>query len=227
MEKLRNIVQKGILIDLLKAEQALSVYQAIAENATEINMLSNHIKSSLAYVQYLSINELLLSISRIYDKYNKRNPTRCIASALDFIDNNKSSIPPVREKYQVSTHLSKYGFPKELSNLIESENKSLFPAKFFLFCNLRIAELRNEIKLIKTNRDRKLTHNELSLVDPVSLDNIQTLIEFGWQVVIIIGWAFLNTCYGTVENYHIRGDGQKIGLRMKKLIRSVLENNGA
>ena len=224
MEKLKQLIEKGVLSDLIKAEEAISVFKNIATNAAKINDCEDSIKFTFGYVQQLCFNEFILSISRMYDKKTPRNSPRCIETVIKFLQDNKDVFQPVREKYQLTLHMRLFQMPEYIISLLDSNDSSQFPATLALYFENRLKNLREDFKTIKNNRDKKLAHNEPTEVIGIKVDETEPFLSFGWKLVVIIGWAFLNTAYGFEDDFHLKRDSHRQGIYIKKVIHRLINN---
>lgn len=222
MQQLKDIIEKGIITDLIKAEKASSVFRVIGKYSDPINNSSIEIKSTLAYLQELSFNEFILSVSRIYDRKTNRNSTRCIETAIKYLQDNKATLPYVQEKYQVRLNLEKHKAPKYFIESLNSSDSSVFPEKMALYYENELLNIRLTINDLKTSRDKKLAHNEPTPIIRINITKTQNVLDFGWEFVSIIGWAYLKTIYGTYENMFLQRDSYNISHQVEKHILKLL-----
>lgn len=223
--KLKNIIESGILNDLMKAEEAISVFKTISKNASEINKSEIYVKSSFAYIQLLSFNDLILSLNRLYDKSSIRNQTRCIESAIINLKKDHILFPPVVEKYNTIENLRHYNVPEHIVELVDDPDPKLFPYNLAEYFEDRLIKLRDQLTTIKRKRDKTLAHNEATSVIAIKLNDTESFLNFGWEVLIIIGWAYFSTVYGTKDNIHLKRDAHLKGFHISKLIQNCLQKN--
>jgi hypothetical protein len=222
LEKLKQLIEEGILTDLIKAEEAISVFKTISINAAQINSSEDTIKFTFGYIQQLSFNEFILSISRMYDKKTPRNSNRCIEAVIKYLFDYKDVLPPVREKYQLALHMRHFHMPEYLVDLIDNGDPSQFPAKLSLYYENRLMNLREGIKTIKVKRDKNLAHNEPTEVIRIKIDESEHFLNFGWKFVVIIGWAYLNSAYGFTDDFHLKRDSHSQGIYINRVIQKLL-----
>jgi hypothetical protein len=220
MTELHAIVEKGILIDLMKAERALSVFNSIAKLSREINKQSKEFTTTYAYLQGLAYNEFILSTSRAFDQKSKRNKTRCIESAIEILKKQKDTLPEVQQKYQLEIHLREYSVPEYFIEQINIQDTSLFPEKIAIYFENELVQIREVLKTLRQKRDKDLAHNEDNKKAILKVAEMDPCLNFGWQFVTIIGWSYLNTVYE-----HLRRDARSYGYEVQKAIRGYLEKN--
>lgn len=226
MEKLKRLIEDGVLTDLIKAEEAISVFKRISDSALKINESEDSIKFTFGYFQQLCFNDFILSISRMYDRKTSRNSNRCIDTVIKYLRDHKDSLPPIREKYQLILHMRHFEMPEYLISLVENNDPSQFPFRLATYYENRLLNLREEIKTIKLKRDKNLAHNEPTEVIRIKIDDTEQFLNFGWRLVVIVGWAYLNTAYGFKDDMHLKRDGQRQGSYINKVIQRLI-NNGA
>jgi hypothetical protein len=84
---------------------------------------------------------------------------------------------------------------------------------------------REDLASFKAKRDKTLAHNEATSVISLKLDDAEPCLNFGWEVLLILGWAFFSTVYGTKENIHLRLDAQLKGSHVNRLIENYLKKD--
>ena len=83
----------------------------------------------------------------------------------------------------------------------------------------KYANLKTEIETIKKWRDKTLAHNdESNSVTKIVFRDSERLIDFAWEIVTILGWAYLNTAYGFEGKNDLREDFQRKSNDLKTLI---------
>lgn len=225
MTKLQEIVTKGILIDLMKAERAISVFNSIAKHSVEINKQTKDFTTTYAYYQALAYNEYILSTSRVFDHKSKRNKTRCIEAALEIMRNNKDTIPEIQQKHQLEIHLREYLVPEYYIGLVDSDDTSIFTEKIAIYFENELASIRGLLKTLRLKRDKDLAHNENNQKVLLKVAEMEPCLTFGWQFVIILGWAYFNTVYGNLSDMHLRRDARLYGYQVEKIIKEYLKSN--
>ncbi len=96
----KNIGLSRLIFDL---KQSMDLRMLIGLNATKINKKAG--KSFFGYVQKLALENIALSICKIFEK-TKRNKINSITSIIDFINSN-----PATPKYseQIESFIDQYG----------------------------------------------------------------------------------------------------------------------
>jgi hypothetical protein len=227
MQELKEIIDKGILTDLMKAEQAISVFNTIAKNAKQINDSERFIMVTFGYYQQIAFNEFIMSVSRLYDKKHKRNSTRCIEAVIKYLRDNKAIFPTVVEKYQVKQHLKAFNVPDYFITFVDNEDSSIFPDKIGLYYENELLNFREDLKEIKKKRDKNLAHNEPTSIIKIDIKETEPFLEFGWRFITVLGWAFFSTIYGSSQVMHLKRDAHRHGYSVQKAIDKLVKSNGA
>lgn len=219
MDKIWDILQRGIVTDLFKAEKALCVLRTIGKRSYEINKLHKSVISSFAYYQNVCVHEYISSIARVYDKPNRHNETRCLERLIELLKDQAYIIPEIVENYQSIIHLKYYDFPPILIERIKEGNKAQFTRTLRIVLLSDLSQLGNQRKVIKDWRDKILSHNDAdSKIDQINFDETDQLLEFGWKVAVLIGWTYFTTVYGIKGNEILRRDARKIGYQLNHFI---------
>ena len=219
MKNLDSFIKTGIVPDLLKAEDAYNVIKVIGENSAKINDSEFDIKYSMAYFQKISINEFVMSLSREFDNKSSKNKTRCLSLLIDELIRSPSSFPDVMEDYQTIKQLELFGYNDTIIASLTSKNYNQFTKRLGMSFLTKYANLKTEIETIKKWRDKTLAHNdESNSVTKIVFRDSERLIDFAWEIVTILGWAYLNTAYGFEGKNDLREDFQRKSNDLKTLI---------
>ncbi len=223
MNKLKDIIEKGILIDLMKAERALSVFNVIAKHSPQINIQTKEFITTYAYFQALAFNEFILATSRIFDKYSKRNNTRCIDAVIHFLRNNSNNLPAIDNKYQLKLNLIEFSVPDYFFEPLDSNDDLLYADRMAMYYEIELINFRNDLKSIREWRDKHLAHNERFKKTSIRVNETEPFLTFGWQFVIIMGWSYFGTIYGDQNNIPLRRDARSYSYEIEKSIRKYFD----
>jgi hypothetical protein len=222
IKDLDKFILKGIVTDLFKAERALSVVRAIGKHSKSINEHETSIKATLSYFQNVSLNEFVLSLARIYDKPS-RNKTRCLEVLIGELRVDPTSFPKIIETHKTIEHLQYFKMPPNLVTLLKNEENSKFTHSLGDVFYNDFLNLINQRKIIKDWRDKILAHNDQNnKVENIKLNNTETLLEFAWKVITIVGWAYLSTAYGIMGDNSLKRDAQIQAFHLNRTIEKLL-----
>lgn len=223
MKDLKKFIQGGILTDLIKAERAFSVVQTIGKHSKSLNELETSIKASLSYFQNVSLNEFVLSVARVYDRPSNRNKTRCLEALIIDLKDNPSSFPKIVETHQTQEHLQHFRMPKNLIDLLKNREDTQFTKSLGLVLHSDLLNLTEQRSIIKDWRDKLLSHNDSNnKVENIKFKKTEELLNFAWNTVTIIGWAYLSTVYGVMGDNGLRRDAKMQGFHLNRAIEKIL-----
>jgi hypothetical protein len=224
--KLSDFIEKGLATDLYKAERALSVVQTIGKHREKINRLNERLKSTFIYLQEVCLHEFVLATARVYDKPSSRNKTRCLQFLINDLIANPGTFPPIMENRIVADQIINYNFPNNLIENLQTGNDLKFTEELGLTLESDLINLDEQRTIIKSWRDKILSHNDtLDQVKKIEFRKTNLLLDFGWSVITIIGWGYLNTVYG-IEGKNVLRDQAKIqGIKIIEII-DLLNNSG-
>jgi hypothetical protein len=109
--EIEDIITKGLVPDIFKAESAIYAHKCIGQYANEINSSQMHIKSFFANIQNMTLTESVLALSRVFDKPNNRFPNRCILGLINKLSTSAEDAPKIIETYQTIEQLKIHGMP--------------------------------------------------------------------------------------------------------------------
>ena len=219
LNDIKDIIENGLVKDLFQAERANYLIQAINERVQDVNDTSRwNFGIFFGTIQSYTINELILSISRIYDQRKKSFETRCLDALLQKLDMIKENPPKIQQYNQLYEYLESN---KIYDLLMCIDNDKDFIADLFNYIRANHNNNQKIICSLKSWRDKKIAHNDKFIVKEVSsltLKDCHLLLEFPKKVITIIGWAYLNTGYGVKNDYFLSSDSKRSSIALKRLI---------
>lgn len=217
--------EKGLLTDLVRAEQALSVYNCIGEIANKFpEKKDDSQKIAAAYIQTVCLNEKVLALSRIFDKFTneKVNDTLCLQYVLNKLKNKSVELPAYSQEPSFINYCIENRFPAYWIELAEKgERKELLfqVALYFehIFLNQDVRES------IKIWRDNYLSHNDKKKVKATIKRHEQDeLIHHLWHFITLIGLILFNTFYGHGGRFMLQEDAEKTGWSVQQTFLKAL-----
>jgi hypothetical protein len=206
LDKITDIINNGLIIDVFKAEQAIFVNKLIGKYADEINSSSDSTKAFFVYIQNLTFSEAILSLSRIYDKPDNKFPNRCILGLINLLNDKSLIPPPVLQDNQTIEHIKTFGLSDILIKDIEEKDYQKFARHFSWHLKSKYFhdDFLQKISDLKNIRDKELAHNEQKVnVFKISWKTCEDLLIFSKMIIGIIGWAYLSTVYLLDKKYEL------------------------
>ncbi len=223
--ELSNIILKGLVNDIFRAERAYFIYKTIGEN---VELINSNIKLKsfnqfFGSVQNSCQFDCLMSVSKIYDKPNKKYPTLCFEELLKYIEENKNQLPII-EKYQLKDQMIRVGMPTEWTDYVDSNDDQKVTQLIIVFFKNELIQNLDNIELLRKVRDKKLAHNEnIEKLKGPTWNVLLQLIDLAKNFVSIIGWAHVGTAYKIHDNYNLTDDAARPSYALRKLIKDLME----
>jgi hypothetical protein len=219
---LSDIIEKGLVPDLFKAERAYYIYKEIGKYADTINTSQSSIKQILIVLQSMSFSEAILSLARIYDEPHNKYPTRCIKQLIKILyEPEKNGLTTIKEKFLALSEIQHYGIPKYIEEYLHNDEAILFAKNLAQHIESELIqpefiEILNEIKDI---RDKYLAHNESIVnIKTVTWKNFDYLIEFVQMIIGIVGWAFFTNSYSMKGDYKLSKESKLVSYNIKNTL---------
>ncbi|NHJ87927.1 MAG: hypothetical protein FK734_20860 [Asgard group archaeon] len=222
-KELKDILDKGLVTDLYKAERAIFVNKKIEENAIYINASESYSRQLFIYIQTLSFNEAVLALSRIYDTPDNRYPTRCLLQVIEILKDKNKEAPIVNQTFQTINLLKHHSFPEILIKDIESQNYGNFARRFGLVIesDYHDVKLQESIRDLRKIRDKVIAHNEAiskNILRQIPWSTFELLVDFAQKVIGLLGWAYFNTAFVHFDHYHLSSDAKQISSMLGKVL---------
>jgi hypothetical protein len=224
-KKLSDIILQGLVIDLYKAERAIFINKEIGKHAHLINQSKPFIRRLFIIMQNLTFNEAILSLSRIYDKPDKKYPNRCVLKIFKFLEDVGDNAPIVNNKDKTLEQLKIFRFNAETQkHLLENDYIQFAQCLYLDFETEYIQEkFQGKLKKLKQIRDKMLAHNEdEKAIQKFQWEEFDELISLIKKIIGIVGWAYLNTDYMFQGTYRLSETAE----REKFLVTNTLEELG-
>lgn len=184
MKEIEELVLKGLLVDLKRAESSyLLCRKIIGLRDIDIDGIKSDISTIL---QDLAYTEMILSLARLYDKTSKKYPTRCLKKLYEIVKEYNYQLNIHKSRNEVDDHLKFLGFNASEVEILNNSSKTEYSRRaFYHFESLEMNEpLCIDIRKLKDIRDKVLAHNENVELDLlVRYNTIDNLIEHAKNVI--------------------------------------------
>jgi hypothetical protein len=89
IEKLKDVIESGLVSDIFRMERAYYLYKEIGNNADRLNAWEyGNYGDFFGAVQKALATEAALAVARVFDPPNPKFPTRCLIKALDILESD-------------------------------------------------------------------------------------------------------------------------------------------
>lgn len=222
--QLEEVIRQGITPDIFRMERAYALFHVIANHANMINQSQGESFGELfRTLQEMLLNEAVSAAARLYDRPDKKFPTRCIRGVLDFLTTQAKDFPAIRDPYNLKRNLISLEASSELQILADAE-----PARFAvalaehygsILDGDHVKKILSQVKLI---RDKTLAHNEHTSFEPdLTWKELRELVSHAQNLVGILGWAYFNTAYVMDGKYLMANDAERPAIALTSLFRKL------
>ncbi len=211
MDELDDIFKNDIVKDFFHAQRHLDVWLFVGEEYEFLKNQDKVTKNLDGDIQSSALDQLILSLSKLFEKYHKPNKTRCL---LRFLDLWKDNI--VNFEIHVE-YLKEYLIENKLpiSAQDNSNSHGLLLVIISHFQNIVNNDPDNHIYILKRFRDKYVVHNEV--YDSVSLshDSITYIMDIAYKVILL--WQLVR---GDAY-YNIKDDAYRAAYFVKESIEKL------
>lgn len=180
---LQQFFHDGLGHDIFMAQRHFFVYRTIGEHANLINAASNSVeKSTLNYIQGLAMEQVIMSLSKAYDKKSRNGKfkVRSLETILDQDFSGYGKFPYSLEYFNSFTKLQELIGIKYPGEEIKTSEEFIG----FLKSVLEIPVVKTKIDNLKLVRNKYIAHNE-------QLDSVPQIPEFWNEMVFLMDVAKL------------------------------------
>jgi hypothetical protein len=222
-EELKDILQKGLVADILTMETAYLLHKEIGVNADTLNSWENgNFGELFGTIQNALVSEAILAAARIFDKPNARYPTRCIRRALELMEQGVHDLPEIVESHNTKLNLLESGADAEVIESVD-QGKSVFIPLYVASVRrmLDSDEVVEKVEKLKHVRDKRIAHNEAASVVGPTWEAVLDLVGQVQSFVGVVGWAFFSIVYVTDNSYFLSEDAQRPARALKRLAKTL------
>ena len=156
-----NLYLNGLFRDSYEAEMNFAIYKKIKNVWGKLASLEKNEQRLFVYLKQAATLKTVLSLAKLYDKKNKKYPTRCIESLFEELEKSDFEI---QNNYVDQLNWDKFSKSntlviKTIFNGDEPNAKEFIP----YFKHYIEESMKKEIepfKTLKTWRDKRIAHNE-------------------------------------------------------------------
>jgi AbiU2 len=219
-DHLKDLTEAGLASDIFKVDRAYALLRTTGQHAETINKQQNgNFGELFGALQSALTTEVLLAVARIYDRPSQQYPTRCLKGILNYLRNNKTELPTIREPHQLKLTLGGMNVPSEVSDLVDND-PSEFSVAFATFFEgvLDDPEMQDTLEKLKAMRDKSLAHNEVAyLLTGPTWESLEAMIHLAKGLVGVLGWAYLSTAYTINGEYVLTSDAERPSRALARL----------
>lgn len=149
--ELREMIERGPLNDIFRADESRAIVEIVGANATAIN--ASTFAPTFVALQSYAIEQFVMAITRMFDQPSKKYQLRSLPAIIAYVAKHGAALP-IRLPTTVATALERLG-----SNVNAT---TISTQQLMTELNLRLPTSSNNAALeaLKTLRDKRLAHAE-------------------------------------------------------------------
>ncbi|WP_193200384.1 hypothetical protein [Nostoc sp. MG11] len=220
-EKLEDIIDNGLKMDIFAVEQSISLYKFISNQKEALN--KERLGHLFGTIQLLLAKDSVLSLNKIYES-NLKYDLKSIPAAIKLIEEN---LDKFEIKYRQELEEKLITLNLERKALWNLERKDLMCLTDSELTKIVCKELnermpsKEEMKDIKCVRDKQLAHNESiddTKVPSIYWEFLEKLLENAQTIVIVLGKHYTGKYYEINGKYVLSSDASEISRSLSRLL---------
>lgn len=232
-EKLKDIIQQGVAVDLFHADEALSLDMFVGQHADAINKAK--FGAFFGSLQFILTRNFVLHVARMYEEPKeptKRNPSpypiRSIWAAIKILKEHGDDLVVERRPGLIAVLARREAQVDEMENLSDRELTSYLVSFFEQRCSKTHPDgVANSqvLKALKDLRDKVVAHPEAIRLEDIPkpiYQEIEGLIELARAFVAAVGFGYLSIAYEADDgHYFMAGDAKRSTTSLKRLLQAA------
>jgi len=222
--KLKDIISRGLVIDIFQTEQAIALDWEIGSHAEEINKAT--FGDLFGSLQWILGRHAILAVSRLFELPNARYLIRSIPTAIKLLKLHADDLP-IKKKPFVIGKLVQFGHrDNQLNRLSDTEITKLIVKEFSeslpSTAQASLNDLSRALNALKAARDKSIAHNEaiqVSEIPKATYAEIDRLIDYAKKFVGVVGFGYLGVHYESNNGeYVLRSNAERASMALKRLL---------
>jgi len=225
-ERLKDIIQQGVAVDLFHADEALSLDMFVGQRADAINKAK--FGAFFGSLQIILARNLILHVARIFEKPSNRYPTRSIPSAIEILKKHGDDLV-IEQRPGLIAALARCGAPRDELKRLSDQELTNYLVSFFEQCYSKThpdgVANSQVLKTLKNLRDKVVAHPEAIRLEDIPkpiYQEIEGLIELARAFVAAVGFGYLSIAYEADDgHYFMAGDAKRSTTSLKRLLQAA------
>jgi len=224
IEKLKDLITNGIVLDIFEAEQTLALDELIGINAKVIN--EQRFGSLFGSLQIILAKCFVLAIAKLYERPKRKYDIKSIPVALKLLQDNADKLP-IKRKPLVLDKLVEFGYDMEQVQVMPDKEITLRIVKYFSdnlqpkTINSNINEIHDALNALRKVRNKAIAHREAIEVSELKLPyyaKIDQLVDMAKKFVVVIGNGYLGMNYELNGKYLHTSDAKRARRSLGRLL---------
>jgi hypothetical protein len=223
---------EGIVADFFEAEQTYALLKQIGQNAEAINQAN--FGALFGPLQSVLSNAFLLSVAKLFEKPNRKYPTRSISSVLQLLERSSHELL-IEQRIVVMRRLAAAGMNIESLEEMPDSEITLRIVQFYTASlpSTQLAtrcEISKSLDAVVTRRDKVVAHNEMidrSTLPQTSWADIEGLMSYAKRFIDVVGTGYISVSFASDDGHYFLTQDARVASHVlsKLLIKAgVLEN---
>jgi len=218
---LDDIVSEGVALDIFRAEQARLLLEDLDQFVEVINQTGVG-KRFFANLQLILRDDLILSLSRLYETHSSRNPGRSLPAAAHHIATHASELRLLDRRSLIEFLTNRFASRQDIEQL--SDEQLSVALTRHLDTHMPRADssssrpLDQAFQHLKTVRDKAIAHHDRvshsSLLIP-GWGQLVDLINSAREIVELVAHAYLG------GSYDLASDASQAARSLRRLLNRV------
>lgn len=218
--ELDEMVTQGPATDIFRAEEALSLFNVISDNAKEVNQ-STFAPSFIALQSY-AIEQFVLAMTRLFERPSARFQLRSLPAIVDYLLKHAGALP-IAQPVIFRKDLKHAGVT--IRGLEKMDDKSATEiAMQAIQLTMPTPETDPALNALKALRDKRLGHPEHVAADSIprtTWEPAEELLDKAKMIVGVLG-AYTNSAYVDDDGHYIMSsDSQRASIATRRLLRHI------
>lgn len=227
-KRLEDLLQKGLIRDVHAAENACSIYAAIASCADEVNQAGYG--RLFGILQLILLQTLVMSVRRLFDPPPRRFRTRSVPGILYFVESHakyltvrwpglvKRKVLSIDPSAEVGLDSEPVKFTRSVVRVLKHALEDEFDFHY-----------ARTIDAIRNLGDKSVAHNEAlgsTELGGIAWEDTQDLLRFVKSLGVIVGQGYLTTlCEDSQGRWALDYGPEELEERMVRLIRAACRSS--
>lgn len=218
--ELGDMLEAGIVWDVLEVERSYALLQTIGLHAAEINGHQLNFGELFGTIQGALQTTAVLAAARVFDRKMRGYETHRVEAVLDFMARHRKEIGPIVERGYAERQFERSG-GGSLGGASDEEITDAIVAHFRTA--LEASDVVDAIDRLREMRDKRIAHNErVEKVRSPTWKAVLDLLAFAKNLIGVIGWAYLARVYaGDDVKFTLDTDAQRPSRAMDRLLKQL------
>lgn len=223
--ELNVLLHKSLSDPLHVVERSLKLYNLISDNREKLNAAPEYM-TFFGYSQVAYIEQVLMTLAKIFDFIDPDHDTQCIQAVRIFIK-NKSADLIINNKQLAFRFLLQHGFSKDQIDGVQGKNDQAITEmirKHYSRLEYQDSDVSKAVQRLRDARNFILAHNDGSIheLETPTFDDINLLTGFAKNFFSVMQMVYMDTIVSEDGVYVGTKESEKIQIPAMNVINDLL-----